>query len=348
MSVLVDIHKDYGRFRLDVKFEAGNEAVALLGASGSGKSLTLRCIAGIDKPDSGKIIVDGVTFFDSDKRINLPVQQRRVGLLFQNYALFPNMTVRQNILSGMTALKLTPTQKEERIAELVSALFLNGLEHSRPAQLSGGQQQRTALARILASEPRVILLDEPFSALDSYLRWQMEQEIGAVLARFSGTALMVSHNRDEVYRMCDKIAVLDCGRVRSVAEKWELFKNPQTYAGALLTGCKNIAPAKRLSPHKVYIPSWGIALRTSAGVPDDLAFVGVRAHRITVGIAGGENTFSAITERAIRDTFSRILMLRPLCGNALIRWEISGENTVPDESELNVFIPPEEILLLTE
>ena len=196
MSLEVNIEKKLDGFTLRAAFSAGNTPTALLGASGCGKSMTLRCIAGIVKPDKGRIVLDGRVLFDSEQHIDLPPQQRGAGLLFQNYALFPNMTVEQNILCGLKAEK-DRAARQVRCAELLRAMRLEPLAKRYPAQLSGGQQQRTALARILAGRPRILMLDEPFSALDSYLREAVESEVGSLLAGFDGTALLVTHNRDE-------------------------------------------------------------------------------------------------------------------------------------------------------
>ena len=159
MSLIVDIHRALGSFTLDVSFEAENGVTCLLGASGCGKSFTLKCIAGIEKPDSGHIELDGVVLFDSEKHINLPPQKRQVGYLFQNYALFPNMTVRQNILCGLHREK-NREEKERKLGEMLKLMQLEGLENHRPSQLSGGQQQRVALARILVNEPRMLMLGQ--------------------------------------------------------------------------------------------------------------------------------------------------------------------------------------------
>ena len=153
--------------------------------------MTLKCIAGIEKPDRGTITLDGRVLFDSEKHINLTPQQRRVGYPFQQYALFPNMTAAQNILCGIRTG--SRAVKKETLAALLRTFRLEGLEKKLPAQLSGGQQQRVALARILASEPQAILLDEPFSALDSYLKWELELELGELLGAFDGPILWVSH-----------------------------------------------------------------------------------------------------------------------------------------------------------
>ena len=159
MSIYVNIKKSYGNFKLNVEFEADNEILALLGASGCGKSITLKCIAGIEKPDEGQIILDGKTLFDSNKKINLSPQKRNIGLLFQNYALFPNMTVEENIA---IVIKKAKNIKQKIISDLILMFHLEGLEKHFPPQLSGGQQQRVAIARILASEPNILMLDKQF------------------------------------------------------------------------------------------------------------------------------------------------------------------------------------------
>ena len=225
MSVFVDIEKNLGSFHLNVKFEAGDETLALLGASGCGKSMTLRCIAGIETPDRGKIIVDGVTLFDSERKINLTPQQRRTGLLFQNYALFPNMTVFQNVSVG--AKRERDSQKrKDMIQSVMDGFDLSELADRYPHQLSGGQQQRVALARILVSSPRILLLDEPFSALDSHLRFKLEREVRDVIRRFGKTAVLVSHDRDEVYRMSDRIAIMEQGILVQNDSPMNIYRNP--------------------------------------------------------------------------------------------------------------------------
>lgn len=168
--------------------------------------MTLKCIAGIEKPDSGKIILNGKVLFDSENNINLPPQERNVGLLFQNYALFPNMTLKENIIAGVKDEK-----NKKFVDNLISDFSLNGLENHYPNQLSGGQQQRVALARMLINEPEIIMLDEPFSALDEHLKWSMEKELSGIIKKFTGPVLYVSHNKDEVFRLSDNISVMDRG-----------------------------------------------------------------------------------------------------------------------------------------
>ena len=328
MTVLeVDITKRLGSFSLDVSFsiERPDEIMALLGPSGCGKSMTLKCIAGIERPDAGRIVLGGRTLFDSSAHINLPPQQRRVGYLFQSYALFPTMTVEQNVRAG--AAGATREERAERAAREIASMRLGGLEHHKPAQLSGGQQQRCAMARILASSPELILLDEPFSALDGYLRWQLELELTDVLRGFPGGAVYVSHNRDEVYRMCDTVCELDRGRSDAKVSVRELFASPATLAAALISGCKNVSRAHVAGPGLLACEDWGVALRTSLPVPGGVTHVGIRAHYFEAHAAGdvaagalGGNAIPCTVERVIDSTFSTIVMARTP-GGALLRYE---------------------------
>ena len=277
MSLEVNIEKKLDGFILRSEFSAGDTATALLGASGCGKSMTLRCIAGIVKPDSGRIVLDGQVLFDSEQHIDLPPQQRGAGLLFQNYALFPNMTVEQNILCGLKAEK-NRAARQARCAEMLRAMRLEKLARRYPAQLSGGQQQRTALARILVGNPRILMLDEPFSALDSYLREEVEGEVGSLLSGFDGTALLVTHNRDEAYRLCPEMVVLDSGRVLRTGHTRDVFADPRSVTAARLTGCKNILPCTRVDAPTVRLPGWNAPLQLALPVPKNCTAVGIRAH----------------------------------------------------------------------
>lgn len=340
MSIEVNIKKNLGSFRLDAAFSAENEVLALLGASGCGKSMTLRCIAGIERPDEGRIVVDGRVLFDSAKKIDLPPQARRVGLLFQNYALFPTMTVAQNIAA--------PLRKKDpaRVAEYIRRFRLDGLENQLPGQLSGGQQQRAALARMLITEPELLMLDEPFSALDAHLRWEMEQEILSVTQAFGGTTLLVSHNRDEVYRIARSIAVYDNGHIDRAGDKWELFRNPVTATAARLTGCKNIADAS-WAGGRLTVPEWGLTL-TAPDPGRPICKVGIRAHYIKGVSQPGENVFSYEVVSSIEDTFSVILVIRPTGApeGAAIRWELSKADHAALPPGGLAHIAPEDLLLL--
>ncbi len=258
MSLFVQIEKSFpGGFHLAVEFAAEDEILGLLGPSGCGKSMTLRCIAGIEKPDSGKIVLNGVTLYDSTANICLTPQKRRTGYMFQNYALFPNFTVAENIAAGLQ--EKTKEEKARLVKEQLESLHLNGLADRYPKQLSGGQQQRVALARILASSPDILMLDEPFSALDSHLRYQLEESFQDTLSHYPGTVLYVSHSNEEIYRYCNRVALLSDGHLEGIMTKETLFQEPQTLAGAQLTACRNISPIQQRSDG-LYAELWQIPL----------------------------------------------------------------------------------------
>nr|WP_326184651.1 ATP-binding cassette domain-containing protein [uncultured Oscillibacter sp.] len=346
MAISVDIRKRLGNFHLDVQFEAENERLALLGASGCGKSVTLRCIAGILTPDEGRIVLDGVTLFDSAARIDLPPQKRNVGYLFQQYALFPNMTVRQNISVGVRDRSKRRTVAEEKLRQFQ----LEDVSEKKPWQISGGQQQRTALARILASEPKAVLLDEPFSALDSYLKYQLELELMETLEQFPGTVLWVSHDRGEVFRNCQRVCVLDRGRSQPVQTLDDLFHRPDTEAAARLSGCKNYADAQPKG-NSVFLPDWDITLNCGVPVPPEVRRVGIRAHHVHFAEPGVENTFVCAVARVVEDVFSTIVLLRPVHAKPdapLLRMELDKAvwQAAPDKGKVTVSIAPQDILLL--
>ena len=322
MSLEVNIEKKLDGFTLRVALTAGNTSTALLGASGCGKSMTLRCIAGIVKPDRGRIVLDGRVLFDSAQHIDLPPQQRGVGLLFQNYALFPNMTVEQNLLCGLKAEK-DPAARRAACADMLRAMRLEPLAKRFPAQLSGGQQQRAALARILVGKPRLLMLDEPFSALDSYLREEVEGEVGSLLANFAGPALLVTHNRDEAYRLCREMIVLNDGQVLRAGTTRAVFADPQSVAAARLTGCKNILPCTRLDDHTVRLDGWGVPLRLALPVPADCTAVGIRAHDLAPCAPDAPNAIPVRAASTSENPFDWNLICTPPEGTAQLWWKVS-------------------------
>ncbi|MBD3880191.1 molybdate ABC transporter permease subunit [Phormidium tenue FACHB-886] len=289
----VDIQKNLPDFSLQVCFTTDDRTLGLLGASGAGKSLILRCIAGIETPDAGQIVLNGRVLFDAAAGINLPSRDRHVGFLFQNYALFPHLTVAQNIAFGLP--KTTPAIAKQQVAAQLAAMQLEGLSDRYPQQLSGGQQQRVALARALASQPAALLLDEPFSALDTHLRYQIEQLVLATLKTYAGISLFVSHNLEEAYRICNDLLVLDRGRAIAFDSKQTIFEHPQTVDVAQLTGCKNFSRAVAAGANQIEAIDWGCALTCIEPLPDSLTQVGIRAHQIKFltgdSSANSENTF---------------------------------------------------------
>jgi molybdate transport system permease protein len=313
-----------GGFHLEVAFRASGAPLGILGASGAGKSLTLRAIAGLERPDRGRIVLDGRVLFDSAAGVDCPSRDRHVGLLFQNYALFPHLSVAQNIAFGISALP--KDERDRRVARQIAALHLAGLEARYPAALSGGQQQRVALARALAPEPEALLLDEPFSALDAHLRGEIERELREALARYRGVALFVGHNLEEAYRFCGELVVLANGKIAAAGPKEDLFRRPPGFEVARLTGCKNFSRARSTSDGSIEAIEWGCKLRVAQPTPATLGHIAIRAHHVRVHAAdapnlssgaitdaaagGGENTFPCWLAAATEAPFRVTLYLR--------------------------------------
>ena len=286
MALYVDIEKRYGDFCLRVCFEMQREMFAILGASGCGKSLTLKCIAGIEKPDAGVIKLDDTVLFDAAKKINVPTRKRNIGYLFQDYALFPHMTVFQNIMCG--------AKDKDKTREWIGRFFLEGKERLYPAQLSGGQRQRVALARMLA------------------------------------------HDRNEVYRLTDRIAVMENGSIVDVQDKHGIFDAPKTLAATLLTGCKNITRLEWRG-NGYYALDWEMMLSISGAVEAQgkaFRYAGVRAHfleLVSETERDADNVIACEILRVIEDTFSFIVLFTnraAACktGYAVMTYELSKED----------------------
>ena len=347
MSLEVTIAKRFEGFTLHADFTAGNTAAAILGASGCGKSMTLRCIAGVVKPDSGRIVLDGRVLFDSEKGIDLPPQQRNVGLLFQNYALFPNMTVEQNILCALKKEK-DPAARKAACGSALRAMRLEELAHRLPSELSGGQQQRAALARILAGRPRILMLDEPFSALDSYLREEVEGEVGSLLSNFDGTALLVTHDRDEAYRLCREMIVMDGGEVLRAGTTKEVFADPRRLTAARLTGCKNILPCVRVDEHHVRLTGWERELTVALPVPEGCCAVGIRAHDFAPEAVDGENRMPVQVGASSENPFDWNVICTAADDAGKLWWKVSKTtlSSPPPQAPAYLRVAPENIMPL--
>ncbi len=350
MNLNVDITKRIGNFELDISLDSDVSRIGILGASGSGKSMTLRCIAGIEKPDSGRIVLNGETMYDSESGIFVRPQDREIGYMFQNYALFPAMNVKQNIACG---LKCDKNEKALRTSDLMEQFDLKGLENRLPHELSGGQQQRVALARIMASRPKLVLLDEPFSALDSYLRDRIRRETMSILEDAGIKMLMVSHDRDELYSFSEELAVMRKGSILRYGSCEDVFRDPLRIETAKLTGCKNFSDCTRIDEHTVYAAEWGIKVSTLKTVPEDIRHIGYRAHSfIPIWGDSKENCLKLEAEQIEELPFSRnvIFRARSIDGKeSHLTWALDAnvaamveKKGLPDHLKIG----PEEVLLL--
>lgn len=340
MAIEVRIHREFDDFKLDVQFRSESRRIGILGASGCGKSLTLKSIAGIERPETGKIESAGKVFFDSAKKIWMPPQERNVGYLFQNYALFPTMTVEKNI--GI-ALRCGKKEKEKKVRDMIERFSLQGLEKKLPGQLSGGQQQRTALARIMIYEPDMILLDEPFSALDSYLKEQTQRECLELLQDYPGTVILVSHSRDEIYRFSEEVLVMDGGKAVIQKTVKELFEHPQKVAAAKLTGCKNIEEIVWKDGKHLYVPGWDMVIPAGMGSVGGAQAIGIRAHEFTTERteSDGELVFPVYKPEVKEDLFEyHVQFFTSERAKTPVVWKVSkklwdvGEKGVPKRLHL--------------
>ncbi|WP_310602047.1 sulfate/molybdate ABC transporter ATP-binding protein [Anaerosporobacter sp.] len=348
MKIQIDIQKEFNGFQLHSKFTGESDRIGILGASGCGKSMTLKAIAGIITPDQGKIIVNEQIYFDSNRKINIPPQKRKVGYLFQNYALFPTMTVEKNIATGLQG-KRTDDRKK-RVSLMIERFALNGLEKRYPAQLSGGQQQRVALARIMAYEPDVIMLDEPFSALDSFLKDSLKMEMKHLLDEYRGGMLMVSHSRDEIYEFSKQLLIMDCGHIIETGDTRELFQKPCSVETARLTGCKNIERVRRIDKNCVYVMDWDITLETLVEVSEDITHIGIRSHHIKYSKKKEKNGFRFEVIAQSETPFEYKYIVKKLGSDkGQLWWQVpkDGAEEVVGRENGFLYILPEDVMLLT-
>lgn len=356
MSLSVDITKKYKNFLLSVKIESSGSTTGILGASGCGKSLTLKSIAGIVTPDSGRIVLNGKILFDSKMKINLPPQKRKVGYLFQNYALFPNMTVEQNIGAGITDHS---REKALKINNMIETFQLSGLENQYPHQLSGGQQQRVALARIIASDAEILLLDEPFSALDYYLKEQLQEQLMGLIKNYKKDVILVTHDRDEAFRLCPNLVIMDHGTSICSGELKDIFYNPQYLIAAKLTGCKNFSKAERISEHEVYASDWNMTIHIEQKIPNELSHVGIRAHYLLAANEEDDylqNRMEPELLEIMENPFEMNIILKnkyldSITNENKIWWKLSKEQWYHEmNSKLPSYVvfPSKHILLLSE
>ena len=325
MSLEISIEKDLDTFKLKTSFNNNCGSLGFLGESGSGKSMCLKCIAGLESPDKGKIIINDKILFDSEKKINLPPQERKIGYLFQNYALFPNMTIEENL---SIALKNLSKQKKKNLCnEYIEKFHLTGLNKRYPWQLSGGQQQRVALARALITSPEILLLDEPFSALDHHLRHSMEKELLNTLKDYSGDIIFVTHDIEECYRVCSNILVFNKGIALNKRDKDDLFNFPKSLVEAKLTGCKNISKVKKISDNKVYAIDWGYEFILNHYVPENIGYMGIRSHNILVAdVNSSVNVFTFQVSDILENPFDITISLNSPLATGNINIKLKKEN----------------------
>jgi molybdate transport system ATP-binding protein len=331
MTLEFRVERRLGAFAYDVEFSARDEVLVLFGHSGAGKSLTLQFTAGLLRPDRGRITVGGATVFDSSAKVNLPPQQRRVGYVVQELALFEHLSVAENVGFGVPHRG----DRKLRVRQLLELLDLFGFEDRRPRTLSGGQRQRVALARAIARDASLLLLDEPFSALDDSLRTSMRKELLRLRAELGLTILFVTHDLREAHFLADRVAVFDGGRMLQIGTRDEIFKRPSSRRVAQLTGVPNIwrGVVTIVDQDSVSVLVDGMILRSATnpagfecGQPVDVM---VRAERINLrrdlsAIRGRRNLVTAevVSEYAYGSTHT--LHLKPTGAGPTMEVEIAA------------------------
>jgi molybdate transport system ATP-binding protein len=356
----VNIEKSLPGFNLDVAFSVNNEILAILGPSGSGKTMTLQCIAGLVNPDRGYIRLDDNVIFDSASKTNLNARNRKVGLVFQNYALFPHLTVSENIAFGITD---RPSDERRRIVDdLIDKMELDGLSKRYPRQLSAGQQQRVALARALAPEPDVLLLDEPFSALDTQTKEHLEPQILAIKQFYKGSILFVTHDVSEAFRLCSRIAVYEKGGIVQCDEKARLISSPANVMVARLTGFRNLLPGTITGTDDsdiwIEVPHLGtlraLLHKNSCLTSGMEVTIGIRPEHMKITDCPGENSLPGTVDRITEELNGKHWFLRVNDGHSTqhnMEAVVSVFESVTSSQSGNglyVHIPPEHIVVINK
>ena len=341
MEIYVNIYKKLNEFDLNVQFQSKG-TIGLLGSSGSGKSMTLKSIAGIEKPDKGIIKINGNTVFDSEKGINLPPQKRNIGFVFQNYALFPHMTVLENIVFG-----IKNKNNKEKIEEIIKKVEISSLLNRYPKELSGGQQQRVAIARTLTRDPEVLLFDEPLSALDTYLKSQLEEWLEGLISDFSGPVVFVSHNISEASRICDNIAIISQGSIIESGGMEEVLYSPTSLKTAIIAGCKNISQISLNDNKGIEAKDWNIILQVDRPIPNETNYIGIYSKDILL-CKNSVNSFSCKIKEIRKGLNLVNLYLSPPTGKGIIHLELTPREfrNINLSNSIDIYLPPNKIMLL--
>ncbi|MPW24447.1 ATP-binding cassette domain-containing protein [Alkalibaculum sp. M08DMB] len=349
----VSIEKSMGKFKLQSSFKVQKGVLGILGSSGCGKSMTLKCLSGLYNPDSGYINLNGNTLFSDNQKINVQPHKRNIGYVFQNYALFPHLTVIQNIAYGIKDYE--HNLRDKMVSEMISRMELLGLENNYPSQLSGGQQQRTALARTLIKRPNLLLLDEPFSAIDSHIKSLLEKELITIIKNnFNGIVLLVTHNVEECYRLCDQIMIMDSGQKIQFGTKEEIIQSPSSVTAARITGCKNFLDVTVLEENSEFLLLKSNDLIFKSAIVKQHCsknmIACIRAHHLNLLPieTNVDNAFDCNILEITDSLFSTTLVLN--CKSCILEIEVSKSSPAYEltqrSNNLKLHIPPEHVVLV--
>ena len=353
----VKIKKELSGFKLTVDLTTDKEILSILGPSGSGKTMTLKCIAGLVRPDEGYIRLNDQILFDSHKGINLPARQRRVGFVFQNYALFPHLTVQENISYGISSSQRTGVKTQ--IAEMIDKMHINGLEDRYPGQLSSGQQQRVALARSLFQKPEILLLDEPFSALDTHRKEGLEYELLSLQRHYSGDMLFVTHDVGQGYKMGTRIAVFESGKIVQCDVKKTVLDEPANRTVARLMGVKNLIESEVIASDDSTMiirfqgseNSLKVRRTGNYGLSEYRRIIaGIRPEHVEITAEPGENTVRGVVSRVVDGVnhASCFLQLEEVKGSIYIEVSLSKPDAalINEGQLLYLRLPPDRLIMM--
>lgn len=357
----VNINKNLPDFRLNIKLALDQEILSVLGPSGSGKTMTLLCIAGLLRPDEGTIKLNGRILFSSANKVSLSPQNRSIGFVFQNYALFPHLTVEENIAYGIG--NQTKKEQTRKVAELLEIIHIPGLRKRYPAELSSGQQQRVALARAVAPEPEALLLDEPFSALDSFRRERLEFELLNLQKYYSGDILFVTHDLAQGFKLGSRIAIYDSGSIIQCDHKNTVIARPANLTAAKLTGIKNIFTGIVTAMDNkfvyIYVPTFKQTFKVAGYNSQNLRLeqiikIGIRSEHIELKAAADENSVACRLDQMVDGVTS---LNYYYCTGEEGEVHQKLESTIPKPlkppclepgSACSLYLPPERLMIFPE
>lgn len=335
---------------ISMRIEKG-EFVAIVGQSGSGKSTCMNIIGCLDVPTSGTYLLDGRDVGQMDTNQLAAIRNELLGFIFQQYNLLPKLDLLENVEVPLMYAGVPKAERRQRAREVLEQVGLGDKLHHLPNQLSGGQQQRVALARMMIGEPEAILLDEPFSALDGYLKDTLQKDMEDFLKQYQGDMIMVTHSRDEAFRFCKELMLLKDGRTLTFGDTRHLFEQPGLLEVARLTGCKNNSRARKLGAYEIEALDWGLKLHTTQEVPDDITHVAIRGHWMQPADTPGQNTVPFEVQDYIETTFEHQYLVK--CPNAdtdAVLWWMRPKPNFQLDPRANLpkylYLPPEHLMLL--
>ena len=322
----------------------------IIGLSGAGKSTLIRCINFLERPTEGQVIFDGVDLGTITHR-ELLKKRQSMSMIFQSFNLLSQRTALGNICYPLEISGVDKKEARERARELLKVVGLADKEKSYPVQLSGGQQQRVALARMMIGEPEAILLDEPFSALDGYLKDVLQREMQDFLQDYKGDMILVTHSRDEAYKFCKELSIVDKGRILVTGETKSIFEQPGLMEAARLTGCKNYSSIKKLGEYEIFAEDWKLKLHTAEKVGEDITHVGIRGHWLRPASEPGENCMPVQVSEYMETTFEHQYMIankEEKASEGL--WWMRPKNSFTEDPDQDLpeylYLPPEHLMLL--